>query len=75
MLAIKNGHERVSHAAEKVTAARLAERHPVDLAFLRDSLPTVGDLLAHLMTTHPAAHLGQLSAWRRACGKSEVLKL
>ena len=53
MLAIANGHERVAHAAEKVTEARLAERHPVDLAF-RDSLPTVGDLLAHLMTTHPA---------------------
>lgn len=75
MLAITNGHERVSHGVEKVTSARLAERHPVDLAFLRDSLPTVGDLLAHLLTTHPAAHLGQLSAWRRACGKPEVLKL
>jgi hypothetical protein len=75
LLAIQRGHERVSHASERVTAERLAQQHPVDLAFLRESLPTVGELLAHLMTTHPAAHLGQLSAWRRACGMPEVLKL
>jgi hypothetical protein len=75
LYAIDRGHERVAHAAEKVTAARLAERHPVDLAFLRESLPTVGELLAHLMTTHPAAHLGQLSAWRRMRGMPGVLVL
>jgi len=31
-------------------------------------LPTRGDLLAHILTTHEATHLGQLSAWRRQLG-------
>jgi len=30
-------------------------------------------LITHLMTTHAALHLGQLSAWRRAIGKGAVL--
>jgi ATP-dependent RNA helicase RhlE len=32
-------------------------------------------LLAHLITTHEAVHLGQLSAWRRMMGLPGVLKL
>jgi hypothetical protein len=75
LYAIDRGHERVSHAAEKATAERMIERHAVDLAFLRESLTTVGELVAHLMTTHPAFHLGQLSTWRRANGMPSVLKL
>jgi hypothetical protein len=75
MLAIQRGHERVSHAAEKITPERLAERHAIDLAFLRESFNTVGEIVAHLMTTHPAFHLGQLSTWRRANGLPSVLKL
>jgi hypothetical protein len=35
--------------------------------------PTVADMIAHLMTTHPCVHLGQLSAWRRYYGLPSVL--
>ena len=75
LYAIDRGHERVSHAAERATPERMRETHAVDLAFLRESLTTVGELVAHLMTTHPAFHLGQLSTWRRANGLPSVLRL
>jgi uncharacterized damage-inducible protein DinB len=34
--------------------------------------PTTGDMLVTLMVKHEAAHLGQLSAWRRAMGLPRV---
>ncbi|MBI3840307.1 MAG: DinB family protein [Planctomycetia bacterium] len=35
---------------------------------LRPTLPTVGVAMVHILTSHHALHLGQLSAWRRAMG-------
>jgi hypothetical protein len=35
--------------------------------------PRMADFVAHLMTTHAASHLGQLSAWRRLRGLPAVL--
>src|SRR3990172_723303 len=67
LAAIEAGHERVTAAARNADPERLAGPHNVDL--LKDLLPTMGDVVAHLMTTHPATHLGQLSAWRRQMGK------
>lgn len=75
MAALERGHERVDTAARRATPERLEQPHGVEIAFLKEPLPTVGDLLAHLMTTHEAAHLGQLSAWRRLQGKPGVLTL
>jgi len=73
--ALARGHEAVARASAEVSPESLAGRHTVDLAFLKESIPTVGDLLAHLMTTHEATHLGQLSAWRRMMGLPGVLQL
>ena len=36
--------------------------------FLAEELPTVGDLLGHIYTTHLAMHMGQLSQIRRELG-------
>ena len=44
---------------------------PNELGFLQQ-LPTHGAILAHLLTTHEAIHLGQLSAWRRCVGLPAV---
>lgn len=64
---IETGYAKVSAALAKGPAPdKLAAPNPID--FLRGPLPTAGDLLAHLLTTHVATHLGQLSAWRRAAG-------
>jgi hypothetical protein len=75
LAALESGHERVGRAAERIDPARLGEAHPFRLAFLEGKIDTVGLMLAHLLTTHEAAHLGQLSAWRRAMGMPGVLSL
>jgi hypothetical protein len=60
--ALADGHERVS--AGVAQADPKAMERSQTLTFQRH-FPTVGDLVANLMTTHPCTHLGQLSAWRR----------
>lgn len=55
-----------SSAAGEATAEQVAGPHSIDM--LKRGLPTKGDLIAMLLTTHFAQHLGQLSAWRRAMG-------
>ena len=42
---------------------------------LKAELPQVQDMVAHLMTTHLALHIGQLSAWRRAKGMESILQV
>ena len=74
MAAYEGGHERVLESVSSASAETLEAPHSVE--FLRGSpLETTRDLLAHLMTTHEAAHLGQLSSWRRQMGHGEVLQI
>ena len=69
MRAIESGHARVTEAARSARPEDMDQPHGVEMAILKDSpVRTRADLLAHLMTTHVAAHLGQLSAWRRQMG-------
>ena len=63
------GHARVAAATESVQAEILARPNPLPFEFLKKALPTAGDLLGHLMTTHEASHLGHLSNWRRQMGR------
>lgn len=65
--------DEVVAAVETVTVEFLDDLHQAP--FLRSSLPTNGDLLGHLVNTHFALHVGQLSAWRRARGMESVLDL
>lgn len=69
LIALREGHEAVSAALLQMTPEQLTAPNPLPMKFLRQSLPTVGDLLAHLVSTHEAAHLGHLSNWRRQMGK------
>jgi hypothetical protein len=73
LAAFDTTHAAVIEAMRKVPEERLREKHAVPAEFLRQLTPTVGELVAHLLTTHPATHLGQLSFWRRAMGLPEVL--
>jgi hypothetical protein len=73
MAALEGGQARVSAAAASATEEALLRPHGVQLAFVKNTFPTVGDLLAHLMTTHTGFHLGQLSMWRRMMGMPGVL--
>ncbi len=66
-------HNEVIAAVEPVTVEFLDKTH--EAPFLRKALPTNGDLLGHLLTTHFAMHVGQLSAFRRNRGMEPVLDL
>lgn len=73
LAALTEGHQRVTEGAKKAPVEELAKPHSVE--FMLTVLPTRGDLLAHLMTTHEAFHLGQLSLWRRQMGYPSVLPI
>lgn len=66
LAALDAAFDRAAAAAAAATEEQIAGPHNVEM--LRRGLPTKGDLVAMLLTTHVAQHLGQLSAWRRATG-------
>lgn len=61
----------LSAAAKSASAEKLAGPH--GFGPMEKATPTLGDFVAHLMTTHACSHLGQLSAWRRLRGLPAVL--
>lgn len=63
---LQRTHAAASESLSRVTPERLAAEFP-DPTF-RAVMPTIGDALFHILTTHEATHAGQLSAWRRAAG-------
>jgi uncharacterized damage-inducible protein DinB len=68
--ALDMAFERAAAAAAAASEEQVAGPHHVEL--LKRGLPTKGDLIAMLLTTHVAQHLGQLSAWRRAMGREAM---
>ena len=60
-----------------VSAVKEAPKEAFDREFpnpkLRPLLPTVGVAIVHILASHHALHLGQLSAWRRAQGMPGVI--
>jgi DinB superfamily len=71
--ALEAGQKCVSEAAGKASEEVLLRPNGIELAFVKNTFPTVGELVAHLMTTHTGFHLGQLSMWRRMVGMPGVL--
>ena len=65
LAALTDAHARMIAALRTVDPAKLAAPGPERM---RQMFPTVGHMLAGLITSHESAHLGQLSAWRRAMG-------
>ena len=64
---IKSSYAQLSEMAQSADDEVLNQPHGVEL--LNDTvLNTVGDVVAHLLTTHMAFHAAQLSAWRQASG-------
>lgn len=64
---LRQVHSAVAAVLPQVPRELLVRPNPLPVVQLQ-SLPTVGNLIMHLLTTHEAFHLGQLSAWRRAMG-------
>lgn len=72
LTAIREGHERLATLASQATADHLARPHEVEL-LKATPLKTIGDLVAHLMSTHESQHLGQLSMWCRLTGRKPLV--
>ena len=60
-------HDRWKAALAGIDAAVLDAEHPNEQ--MRAYLPTVGSMVAFMMTSHEMDHLGQIAAWRRAAGR------
>lgn len=71
LTAVEAGFRRTVEAVGTASPEMLAQ--PQVGPFYLEDFPTVGDLVAHLMTTHPSLHLGQLAAWRRMKGLPSAL--
>lgn len=64
---IQSSYARFAELAAGLDEETTSQPHGIEL--LNGTLiQTVGDLIAHLLTSHFGFHLAQLSAWRRAAG-------
>ena len=59
-------HERMKAALPGIAAETLDREHPSEDT--RKYFPTIGAMVAFIMTSHEMDHLGQIAAWRRAAG-------
>ncbi len=69
----KSSRSDLVDAVNSADAATLAQ--PQQTQILTEKLPTIGDFVGHLLTTHLALHTGQMSAWRRSRGLDSVMKM
>lgn len=65
---IRSGYPALQAAAANADPDAMQQPHQVEI-LKGSNLVTNADVLAHLLTTHFAMHLGQLSYWRRLQGK------
>jgi hypothetical protein len=72
LLALREGYAAVLTALPEADPAAMAAPNPLSIPFLQETLPTAGELLGHLLTTHAAEHVGQLSSWRRQTGRAPL---
>lgn len=72
LAALKAGHDRVLAALDAIDPSLLEQPHGVPSEALRRAFPTRGDFLAQMMSNHESLHIGQLSAWRRASGRTPL---
>lgn len=71
--ALEEGHAAVTEALPGARADLLEAPNPLtELRPIVKALPTVADLIGHLLTTHEASHLGHLSNWRRQKGRAPL---
>lgn len=68
---IRQGYPRLNEAAKHAHPEAMNQPHGFGL-LENTPIETIGEMVAHLMTTHFAIHLAQLSGWRRASGKSAL---
>ncbi len=70
LAAYEQAYARLSGIVAEASEETLSREFPNPK--LRDSLPTIGIAMIHVLGSHHGLHLGQLSAWRRALGLPPV---
>lgn len=68
---IEQGHALICEAARSANPTAMEKPHTIPM-FAGSPIETVGDIVAHLLTTHFATHIGQLSLIRRQLGFAPV---
>jgi hypothetical protein len=69
---LEKGRRQIYEAVANADPEKMNQPQTSD--FFKDSpVKTIGDVVAHLLTTHLAFHLGQISAWRRLQGKPPIV--
>ena len=63
-------HEQLTPALAALSAEDLARENPNEE--FRRMMPTVGNAIVFLITSHYAVHLGELAVWRKAIGLSQL---
>lgn len=69
----EESRDRFVKAVQSATPEQLAA--PRESPILREKLPLAIDMIGHLLTTHQAMHIGQLSSWRRTRGMASILQI
>jgi uncharacterized damage-inducible protein DinB len=72
LAAIDDGYTKLCHALPTVSVEHLSVPHGVPL-LEGTLLKTRGDLVCHILTTHFAFHVGQLSVNRRMMGRAPLV--
>lgn len=67
---LKDGQQRLTQRLKAMGEVAMAEPLP-DVRY-RDRIPTVGHAVLHILTSHTAMHVGQITVWRRAMGLTAV---
>ena len=67
---LNDAYQRLSTALAEFGEVGLAR--PLPDEEYRKSLPTIGHALVHILASHTALHIGQLTVWRRAMGLPHV---
>jgi len=64
--AVEQGYQQVRQAAATANPEQLAR--PTTNPLIKETLPTLKEMIAFLLSGHMGVHLGQLSSWRRMIG-------
>ncbi|MDP6112278.1 MAG: DinB family protein [Planctomycetota bacterium] len=70
LTALDDAYSRLSDALSELGESGMLAPLP-DMQY-RKSLPTIGHALVHILASHTALHVGQLTVWRKAIGLPRV---
>jgi hypothetical protein len=64
LLALDDGHRRLSERLALMTPTEL--HRPLPDVWYQQVFPAIGYAVLHILVSHTATHIGQITAWRRA---------